>query len=65
MNNLPPPKIRWDSVRSLGSEPIFSIYRDTHKYTFFGYVRKSKTLLFKTSSYEEVKKVFYALGGDD
>jgi len=65
MNNLPAPKLFHSIKRSFGEEPIYSIYRETHKYTFFGYVRKSEKLLFKNSDYEEMKKVFYALGGED
>lgn len=65
MNSLPPPKLSHKTINSYNEAPIHSIYRETHKYTFFGYVRKKEELLFKTFDRCEMWKVFYALGGED
>lgn len=64
MNNLPEPKLTLEYVASIWTPSNhYCVYKESHEYTFFGYVRRSKKLVFKSLHKEEARKVFKSLGG--
>lgn len=64
MNTLPKSKLTLEYVDSIWTPSNYHcVYKESHKYTFFGYVRRSRELIFKSIYEEEARKVFKALGG--